>query len=137
MENQNSFFICFVKTRKKLDKYFKINKIKNKHIIDIRKIIDEENLDISDESSYKFFKVLIINKIKNARDKGRDIYYIPDFSNSNINILKTISLKEHFKRDFSLFNVLWFYDEFTNSIYINDIVDILPLFDNSQIIQDY
>lgn len=137
MDNENSFFICFVKTRKKLDKYFKINKIKNKHIIDIRKIIDEENLDISDESSYKFFKILVINKIKNARDKGRDIYYIPDFSNSNINVLKIISLKEHFKRDFTLFNVLWFYDEFINSIYINDIVDILPLFDNAQIIQDY
>ena len=30
-----NFYLCFVRTRKKLDKYFKVNRIRNKQIIDI------------------------------------------------------------------------------------------------------
>ena len=33
-----NFFCVYVKTRKKMDKYIKINKVKNKYIIDIKKI---------------------------------------------------------------------------------------------------
>ena len=34
-----NFFCVYVKTRKKMDKYIKVNKVKNKYIIDIKKII--------------------------------------------------------------------------------------------------
>ena len=40
------FFCVYVKTRKKIDKYLKVNSIKNKYIIDLRKIQSEEDLDI-------------------------------------------------------------------------------------------
>ena len=38
------FFCVFVRTKKKFDKYIKVNAIKNKYIIDIKKIIDEEEI---------------------------------------------------------------------------------------------
>jgi hypothetical protein len=39
------FFCVYVKTRKKLDKYVKVNRIKNKYIVDIKKILEEEELN--------------------------------------------------------------------------------------------
>ena len=69
-----NFYLCFVKTRSKIDKYFKINKIKKKVIIDVSKIIEEEYIDITNTNSLRVMKLIIYNKIKTAREKKKDIY---------------------------------------------------------------
>ena len=60
-KNMN-FFCVYVKTRKKMDKYIKVNKVKNKYIIDIKKIIEEEELSHNDDKTY--LKIIIFNKKK-------------------------------------------------------------------------
>ena len=66
-----NFFCVYVKTRKKMDKYIKVNRVKNKYIIDIKKIIEEEELSPSDDKIY--LKILIFQKIQQAIDKKKDI----------------------------------------------------------------
>ena len=140
MENNNkniSFFISMVKTKKKLDKYFKINKIRNKQIIDIRKIMEEEKLKLNDRESIAFFKVLVWNKIKMARDKGKDIYYIPNFSSSDLDIKKLLRLKSSLLEINDNFNLLLFYEEFIGTNWLIDVLDNIETFDNTQILKDY
>ena len=55
------FYLVMCRTRKKLDKYFKNNRIRNKQIIDIKKIIEEEGIDFTNNRSVSFFKVLIVS----------------------------------------------------------------------------
>ena len=56
------FFCVYVKSRKKLDKMIKVNHIKNKYIIDIKKIQEEEDItELSKEKTY--LKILIFQKI--------------------------------------------------------------------------
>jgi hypothetical protein len=128
-----NFFCVYVKTRKKIDKYIKINKIKNKYIIDIKKIIEEEELCQSDDKTY--LKIIVFNKIQQAIDKNKDIYYIPDFDNE-FSIEKLLNLKKILGNN--NFNVLIFYNEFRkNSDIIGDLFTNLSKFNNSQIIRDY
>ena len=101
------FFCVYCKTRKKFDKFVKINRIKNKYIIDIRKIIEEEEVDFQSDKTY--LKILIFNKIQQAIDKKKDIYYIPDFENE-FSIEKLLNLKKILGEN--NFNVLIFYNEF-------------------------
>jgi len=128
-----NFFCVYVKTRKKIDKYIKVNKIRNKYIIDLKKIIVEEELQDSDDKTY--LKILIFNKIQKAIEKKKDIYYIPDFDN-DFSIDKLLNLKKILGDN--NFNVLVFYNEFRRE---NNILD--PLFENlskftsSQILRDY
>jgi len=128
-----NFFCVYVKTRKKIDKYIKVNKIRNKYIIDLKKIIEEEELQDSDDKTY--LKILIFNKIQKAIEKKKDIYYIPDFDN-DFSIDKLLNLKKILGDN--NFNVLVFYNEFRRE---NNILD--PLFENlskftsSQILRDY
>jgi hypothetical protein len=127
------FFCVYCKTRKKFDKFVKINRIKNKYIIDIRKIIDEEEVDFQSDKTY--LKILIFNKIQQAIDKKKDIYYIPDFDNE-FSIEKLLNLKKILGEN--NFNVLIFYNEFRKSPEVMDDVLInLSKFSNSQIIRDY
>jgi hypothetical protein len=51
------FFCVYCKTRKKVDKFIKVNRIKNKYIIDIKKIMEEEEVSFADDKMY--LKVLI------------------------------------------------------------------------------
>ena len=128
-----SFFCVYVRTRKKFDKYLKINKIKNKYIIDIKKIIDEEDVDFKNDKTY--LKILIFNKIQQAIDRKKDIYYIPDFENE-FSIEKLMNLKKILGEND--FNVLVFYNEFRKSQdIIDDVFSNLSKFSNSQIIRDY
>ena len=127
------FFCVYVKTRKKIDKYIKINKIKNKYIIDIKKIIEEEELCQSDDKTY--LKIIVFNKIQQAIDKNKDIYYIPDFDNE-FSIEKLLNLKKILGSN--SFNVLIFYNEFRkNNDILDDLFGNLSKFNNSQIIRDY
>lgn len=128
-----NFFCVYVKTRKKMDKYIKVNKIKNKYIIDIKKIIEEEELSEKEDKIY--LKIIIFNKIQQAIDKNKDIYYIPDFDD-DFSIEKLLNLKKILGDND--FNVLVFYNEFRkNPDIIEDVFSNLSKFSNSQIIRDY
>ncbi len=127
------FFCVYCKTRKKFDKFIKVNRIKNKYIIDISKIIDEEEVDFTNDKTY--LKILIFNKIQQAIDKKKDIYYIPDFD-QEFSIEKLLNLKKILGDN--NFNVLIFYNEFRKfPDVMNDVLGNLSKFSNSQIIRDY
>ena len=128
-----SFFCVYVRTRKKFDKFIKINKIKNKYIIDIKKIVEEEEVDFDEDRTY--LKILIFNKIQQAIDRKKDIYYIPDFDNE-FSIEKLLNLKKILGEND--FNVLIFYNEFRkNQEIIEEVFANLSKFSNYQIIRDY
>jgi hypothetical protein len=128
-----NFFCVYVKTRKKVDKYIKVNRVKNKYIIDIKKIIEEEELDPIGDKTY--LKILVFNKIQQAITKNKDIYYIPDFDNE-FSIEKLLNLKKILGEN--QFNVLVFYNEFRKDLeIIDDVFGNLSKFSNSQIIRDY
>jgi hypothetical protein len=127
------FFCVYCKTRKKFDKYVKTNRIKNKYIIDIKKIIVEEEVDFINDKTY--LKILVFNKIQQAVEKKKDIYYIPDFE-QDFSIEKLLNLKKMLGEN--NFNVLVFYNEFRrNPDIIDDVFGNLSKFSNSQIIRDY
>lgn len=132
-ESKMNFFCVYCKTRKKFDKFVKVNAIKNKYIIDIGKIMAEEEVDFNDDKTY--LKIIIFNKIQQAIDKKKDIYYIPDFDNE-FSIEKLLNLKKILGEN--NFNVLIFYNEFRrNPEVIDDVFSNLAKFSNSQIIRDY
>ena len=89
-----NFYLVFCKTRKKFDKYIKVNKIKNKYIIDIRKMMDEENIDPNNMNQKKYFNVLVYKRIITALEKKKDVYYIPNFDNSQFDINKLVKIKD-------------------------------------------
>jgi hypothetical protein len=128
-----TFFCVYCKTRKKFDKFIKVNKIKNKYIIDIKKIVEEEEVNLSIDKTY--LKIIIFNKIQQAIDRKKDIYYIPDFE-TDFSIEKLLNLKKILGEND--FNVLIFYNEFRkNQEIIDDVFSNLSKFSNSQIIRDY
>ncbi len=128
-----TFFCVYCRTRKKFDKYIKVNKIKNKYIIDIKKIIEEEEVNFKDDRTY--LKILIFNKIQQAIERKKDIYYIPDFDNE-FSIEKLLNLKKILGEND--FNVLIFYNEFRkNQEIIEDVYSNLSKFSSSQILRDY
>jgi len=128
------FFCVYVSSRKKFDKYVKVNRIRNKYIINIRKIIEEEEIKYQDEKTY--LKIIIFNKIQQAVERTKDIYYIPDFS-SDFSIEKLLNIKKILGDD-NEFNVLIFYNEFRKEAeLLDDVLGNLSKFSNSQIIRDY
>ena len=127
------FFCVYCKTRKKFDKFVKTNRIKNKYIVDIKRIVDEEEVDFQKDKTY--LKILIFNKIQQAIDKKKDIYYIPNFD-VDFSIEKLLNLKKILGEN--NFNVLVFYNEFRkNPEIMDDVLSNLSKFSNSQIIRDY
>ncbi len=132
-QNCMNFFCVYVKTRKKFDKFIKVNRVKNKYIIDIKKIIEEEEVQFKEDKTY--LKILIFNKIQQAIDRKKDIYYIPDFDNE-FSIEKLLNLKKILGSN--SFNVLVFFNEFRkNQDILDDLFENLSKFQNSQIIRDY
>ena len=128
------FFCVYVKSRKKLDKMIKVNHIKNKYIIDLKKIQEEEEIELEKEKTY--LKILILNKIQQAMEKKKDIYYIPDLEN-DFSIEKLLNIKKILGED-NEFNVLIFYNEFRkDQQLLDDVLGNLSKFDCSQIIRDY
>lgn len=127
------FFCVYCRTRKKFDKFIKVNKIKNKYIVDIRKIVDEEGVHFKDDKTY--LKILVFNKIRQAIEKKKNIYYIPDFD-EDFSIEKLLNIKKILGEN--NFNVLVFYNEFRKKKEImDDVLSNLSKFSNSQIIRDY
>ena len=128
------FFCVYVKTRKKLDKYIKVNKIRNKYIIDIKKILEEEEINFEEQKTY--LKIIIFQKIQQAIEKNKDVYYIPDFD-SMFSVEKLLNIKKILGGD-NNFNILVFYNDFRKEVsLIDDVFDNLTKFNASQIIRDY
>lgn len=128
------FFCVYVKTRKKLDKYLKVNRIKNKYIVDIVKILEEEEININEDRTY--LKILVNQKIQIAIEKSKDIYYLPDF-NSDFSIEKLLNIKKLIGEE-NNFNVLVFFNDFRkDSQVLDSVLSNLSKFNNSQIIRDY
>lgn len=128
------FFCVYVKTRKKLDKYVKVNRIKNKYIVDIKKILEEEEIDFDRDRTY--LKILINQKIQIAIEKNKDIYYVPDFDH-DFSIEKLLNIKKLLGES-NNFNILVFFNDFRrDSDVLDDVFGNLSKFTNSQIIRDY
>lgn len=129
------FFCVYCKARKKFDKFVKVNRIRNKYVIDIKKIMEEEEIT-NYEHEKMYLKVLILQKIQQAIDKKKNIYYIPDFDN-DFSIEKLLNIKKILGKD-NHFNVLIFYNEFRKDPQVlDDVLINLSKFSNSQIIRDY
>jgi hypothetical protein len=128
------FYCVYVKTRKKLDKYVKVNRIKNKYIVDIKKILEEEEIDFDKDRTY--LKILVNQKIQISIEKNKDIYYVPDFEH-DFSIEKLLNIKRLLGEE-NNFNVLIFFNDFRkdNDI-LDDVLGNLTKFSNSQIIRDY
>lgn len=130
-----NFFLVICKTRKKFDKYVKINKIKNKYIVDINKMIIEENIQYSEIASSNVFKLLILKKFNMAKDKKKDIYYIPAINN-NVEINKFFNIKDIISSTHN-FNLMYFYEDFENENKPTELLNRINDFDISQILKDY
>jgi hypothetical protein len=128
------FYCVYVKTRKKLDNYVKVNRIKNKYIVDIKKILEEEEIDFDRDRTY--LKILINQKIQIAIEKNKDIYYVPDFDH-DFSIEKLLNIKKLLGES-NNFNILVFFNDFRrDSDVLDDVFGNLSKFTNSQIIRDY
>lgn len=126
------FYVMYTTVQKKATKYFKINRIRNKYIIDIKDIIATEELDPTDKT---YLKIFIFNKIQQAMEKNKDIYYIPDFD-QDFSIDKLLNLKKLLEGN--NFNILVFVDDFKKKPHIlTEAFTHLDKFSNSQILKDY
>lgn len=131
------FYLVFTKNRKRFDKYVKVNKIKNKVIIDIKFLLDDYEVD--DYETYReYFNLIIYTRIKHSIDKNKDVYYIPNFNNKNFDIKEVFKIKKILSTHEINFNILIFYDEFKDDDYINQsILENMNIFDASQILKSY
>ena len=128
------FYLVFCKSSKKFDKYVKLNRIRSKCVIDIKKMMEEENVSNDTPATLEYFKVLVFKKMQLAAKKRKDIYYIPNFDNA-VPVEKLLRIREllvHHK-----FNMLFFYEEFRDDEIKESVMDLINDFDASQIIKDY
>ena len=96
--------------------------------------MEEEEISFDKERTY--LKIIIFQKIQQAVDKNKDIYYIPDFE-SEFSIEKLINIRKILGEE-NNFNVLIFYNEFRKDPEIlGDVLGNLSKFSSSQIIRDY
>lgn len=131
-----NFYIVYCKTRRKFDKYIKINRIRNKVIVDIKELFDEES--VYEEVNKDYFNLMVYTRIIHSLKKQKDIYYIPNFKNNKIILQELLKLKEVISNININFNVLIFYDEFKdNKDIMDELFDNMSNFSASQIIKDY
>ena len=135
-----NFYLVLTKNRKKIDKYIKINKVKNKIIIDIKEELENENI-LDNYTKYKdYFNLIIYTKITHALKKDKDIYYIPNIVGNKTSISDLFKIKNILKfPEIEInFNLLMFFEDFNNSTTIKDeIFNNIDTFTNIQIIEDY
>lgn len=131
------FYIVFVKNRKKLDKYMKINKIRNKTIIDIKQQLDDHGLESINEWK-EYFNLIIYTKIIQTIRKNKDVYYIPNLNKiKNLDIDDIFQIKENLIKKVN-FNLLFFFEDFKDNQELYDnLLSSIYLFDAIQIIRDY
>lgn len=130
-----NFYLVLTKNKKKLDKYVKVNRIRNKVIIDIKTALEEN--EISDDRFSDYFNLLIYTRIIQALNKEKDVYYIPNFSNKKFDIKEIFKIKNVLTGG-TYFNILMFFDEFKDDVkFQNEVLTNITIFDKSQIIKDY
>lgn len=131
-----NFYIVFTKNRKKFDKYVKVNKIKNKTIIDIKQQLEEYN--IINYNEYKeYFNLLIYTKINQTLMKKKDVYYLPNFCNKQMIVEDIFKIKKILDGNVN-FNILLFFDEFKDDdIVYQSILENMNIFNASQILKSY
>jgi len=129
------FYIVFCKNKKKFDKFVKLNRIRNKVIIDIKKEIELENIDVDKYGDY--FNVVIYTKISQSFKKGKDVYYIPNFSDPDIKIENVCNYKNMFNEFNIKYMSLIFIKDFQNPVLLDNILNTVQSFDSCQIIEDY
>lgn len=138
-KNRKNFFLVLCKTKNKIDKYIKINRIKNKEIINIAKLLEELEMKYEDALVSDLFKIYIHKKINNAINKKKDIYYIP-YIDQIINgdkLNEVFNIKETLINYFN-FNLLYFYEDFKdNDSQPHEILNQIDKFDLTQILKDY
>jgi hypothetical protein len=130
------FYVVFVKNRKKLDKYIKINRIRNKTIVDIKQQLDDHGLE-DDTEWREYFNLIIYTKIIQTIRKNKDVYYIP-----NLNKINLLEIDDIFQMKENLtgvnFNLLFFFEDFKdNQKLYENLLSSISLFDAIQIIRDY
>lgn len=131
----NSFYLVMIKSRKKFDKFVKVNRIKNKVIIDIKLALEED--EIYDTKFSDYFNLMIYTRIIQSLNKGKDIYYIPNFQDGYFDIKEILKIKDILKNNIN-FNILMFFDEFKEETQIqNDVLLNIGFFDNTQLLKDY
>lgn len=130
------FYVVFVKNRKKLDKYTKINKIRKKRVIDIKQELEDHGLEDGNEWR-EYFNLIIYTKIMQNIRKNNDIYYIPNLNKiSTLEIDDILQIKENLGK--INFNLLFFFEDFKdNQKLYDDLLSSISLFDAIQIIRDY
>lgn len=130
-----NFYLVLTKNKKKFDKYVKVNRIRNKVIIDIKTALEEN--EITDEKFSDYFNLLIYTRIVQALNKEKDVYYIPNFTNKKFDVKEIFKIKKILK-DGTFFNILMFFDEFKDDVrFQNEVLTNITIFDKSQIIKDY
>lgn len=130
-----NFFLVLCKTKKKIDKYMKMNRIRNKYIIDIKKMLEEEDISQEEAPKSDLFKIIILKKFNLAKEKNKDIYYIPNL-NSNSNYKKLFNIKDLLSTTHN-FNLLYFYEDFEKDQQPIEILEKISEFDLTQILKDY
>jgi len=133
-----NLYVVFCKNKNKYEKYIKINRIRNKVVIDIKQQMEENEIKLDDGKKYKdYFNLLIYTKMLHALKKTKDIYYIPNFNNDEITLEQILNIKNVLNYPHVKFNILLFYDEFKDDAIMEEILDNMDFFDISQIIKDY
>lgn len=131
-----NFYLVLCKSRKKVDKYIKVNRISKKVIIDIKLAMEENEIQEGDRY-IDYFNLMIYTRITQALNKEKDVYYIPNFSNKKFDVKEIFKIKKILKEG-TAFNILMFFDEFKDDVrFQNEVLTNITLFDNSQIIKDY
>ena len=80
-----NFYLVLSKSRKKIDKYIKVNRISKKVIIDIKLAMEETEIEENDRF-IEWFNLIIYTRITQSLNKEKDVYYIPNFSNKRFDI---------------------------------------------------
>lgn len=131
-----NFYLVLCKSKKKVEKYIKVNRVSKKVIIDIKLAMEENEID-EDDKFMEYFNLMIYTRITQALNKGKDVYYIPNFSNKKFDVKQIFKIKNILKEGTS-FNVLMFFDEFKDDVkFQNEVLTNITIFDKSQIIKDY
>ncbi|MCK9417328.1 hypothetical protein M0Q97_11830 [Candidatus Dojkabacteria bacterium] len=115
----------------------KINKIRNKTIIDIKQQLDDHGLESSNEWK-EYFNLIIYTKITQTIRKNKDVYYIPNLNKiKNLEIDDIFQIKENLIKKVN-FNLLFFFEDFKDNQELYDnLLSSIYLFDAIQIIRDY
>lgn len=130
-----NFHVVFCQNRKKFDKYAKINRVRNKVVIDIKAVIEEE--DIRLEEYRQYFNLLVYTRIVHSLKRGRDIYYIPNFASETFDVDHVHKMRSILPEGVG-FNALIFFDDFKGDERLEGAVTSgFDVFDAVQIIKDY